>query len=436
MPSAQTINSNTASAIGGVAVADVDSANVATAVSVSHGKLTVGAGGGVTVSNNGTSTVTISGTLTQVNAALAALSYISDTNYGGADTLTVASSDGLLSDTDTVALTVNPPPNQAPAAPAFTFNAGAVSGDDGNKLLSGTHLGTFAAVDPNGDTVTYGFGGGATAGLSLNPTTGALSLSADLNNVDQTFNVVATDSHGNQSTTTTVRLWIGTSGQNTPTFTNNSETIIAFGLNQSDTITITGGSGHDVLVGGGGADSLSGGGGNDWLIGGAGSDVLNGGAGNNILAGGIGDDTFDFGNFGSAVNHITDFETGTNSTTVDRLRFDVGTGAGAFSVGDNDTTVENFKSGNNAALNVAGTEIAVKTDASVTNASVQSTINGYGNITSGAFFVFHNSDMGHAAVYYDPNPSATGGAILVTELDNVTLLGNLGNLNAGDFQFS
>ncbi len=436
VPSAQTVNSNTASAIGGVAVADVDSANVTTAVSVSHGKLTVGAGGGVTVSNNGSSTVTISGTLTQVNAALAALSYISDTNYGGADTLTVASSDGLLSDTDTVALTVNPPPNQAPAVPAFTFNAGAVSGDDGNKLLSGTHLGAFAAVDPNGDTVTYGFGGGATAGLSLNPTTGALNLSADLNNVDQTFNVVATDSHGNQSTTTTVRLWVGTSGQNTPTFTNNSETIIAFGLNQSDTITITGGSGHDVLVGGGGADALSGGGGNDWLIGGGGNDWLIGGAGNNILAGGIGDDTFDFGNFGSAVNHVTDFETGTNSTTVDRLRFDVGTGAGAFSVGDNDATVENFKSGNNAALNVAGTELAVKTDASVTNVSVQSTINGYGNITSGAFFVFHNSDMGHAAVYYDPNPSATGGAILVTELDNVTLLGNLGNLNAGDFQFS
>lgn len=114
----------------------------------------------------------------------------------------------------------------------------------------------------------------------------------------------------------------------------------------------------------------------------------------------------------------------------------MGTGAGEFSVGNNDLTVNNFKSGNNAAINVAGTEIAVKTDASVTNASVQSTINSYGNITSGAFFVFHNSDLGHAAVYYDPNPSAAGGAILVTELDNVTLLGNLGNLNAGDFQFS
>ncbi len=426
VPGAQTVNSNTASAIGGVAVADVDNANVSTTLSVAHGKLTVGTAGGVTVNNNATATVIISGTQTQVNAALAALSYVSDTNYGGADTLTVTTSDGVLSDTDTVALTVNAPANQAPGAPTFAFNSGSISGDDGNKLLTGTHLGTFAAVDPNGDPLTYSFGGGTTTGLALNPTTGALTLSSDLNGQDLTFNVVATDSHGNQSTGTTIRLWVGTAGLNQPTFANNSETIIAFGLNHNDVITITGGSGHDVLVGGAGNDTLSGGGGNDWLI---------GGAGNNILAGGIGDDTFDFGNFGSAVNHVTDFETGTNSTTVDRLRFDVGTGAGAFSVGDNDATVENFKSGNNAALNVAGTELAVKTDASVTNVSFQSTINGYGNITSGAFFVFHNSDLGHAAVYYDPNPSATGGAILVTELDSVTLLG-LANVNAGDFQFS
>ncbi|MGO4622958.1 cadherin-like domain-containing protein [Ensifer sp. 2TAB8] len=428
VPGAQTVNSNTASAIAGVAVADVDSANVSTTVSVAHGKLTVGTAGGVTVSNNATATVTISGTLTQVNAALAALSYVSDTNYGGADTLTVTSSDGSLSDIDTVALTVNAPANQAPGAPTFAFNPGAVSGDDGNKLASGTLLGTFAAVDPNGDAVSYSFGGGTTTGLTLNPTTGALTLASDLNSQDMTFNVMATDSHGNQSIGTTIRLWIGTSGLNQPTtLSNNSETIIAFGLNHNDVITITGGSGHDVLVGGAGNDTLSGGGGNDWLIGGSGS---------NILTGGIGNDTFDFGNFGSAANHVTDFDAGTNTTTVDKLRFDVGTGAGEFSVGNNDLTVNNFKSGNNATINVAGTEIAVKTDASVTNASVQSTINSYGNITTGAFFVLHNSDLGHAAVYYDPNPSAAGGAILVTELDNVTLLGNLDNLNAGDFQFS
>ncbi|WP_429809437.1 cadherin-like domain-containing protein [Ensifer sp. B1-9] len=437
VPGTQTVNSNTATVIGSVAVVDVDSANVTTTVSVSHGKLTAGTGGGVIVGNNGSNTVTISGTLVQVNAALAALSYLSDINYSGADTLTVATSDGFLSDTDTVGLTVNPPPNQAPAAPTFAFNAGAVSGDDGNKLLSGTLVGTFAAVDPNGDSVTYSFASGTTTGLSLNPTTGALTLSADLNNVDQTFSVVATDSVSNQSTSTTVRLWIGTSGANSPpTFTNNSETIVAFGLNQNDTLIITGGSGNDILVGGAGNDTLSGGGGNDWLIGGAGDDVLNGGTGSNTLTGGIGNDTFVFGKFASTTNHVTDFDAGSNSTTVDTLRFDVGTGASEFSLGNNNLTVENFKSGNNAAINFAGTEVAVKTDASVTNASVQGTINGYGNITTGAFFVFHNTDLGHAAVYYDPNPAVAGGAVLVAELDNVTLLGNLGTLNAGDFQFS
>ncbi|CAN7609245.1 hypothetical protein LJR255_004516 [Pararhizobium sp. LjRoot255] len=92
-----------------------------------------------------------------------------------------------------------------------------------------------------------------------------------------------------------------------------------------------------------------------------------------------------------------------------------------------------FKKGGDATINFAGTEVAVKTDASVTNATVQSTINSYGNITTGAFFVFHNTDLGHGAVYYDSNPSAAGGAVIVAELDNTTLLGNLGSFNAGDF---
>jgi VCBS repeat-containing protein len=443
VPVSQTVASNTATAISGVSIADVDSTNVTTTLSVSNGKLTVGTGGGVTVSNNGTNAVTISGTLAQVNAALAALSYLGNANYSGADTSTVVTSDGFASDTDTVAITVNAPANQVPAAPTFAFNAGAVNGDDGNKLLLDTLLGTFAAVDPDGDTVEYSFAGGTTTGLSLNKTTGALTLSGDLNNVDQTFSVVATDGN-DQSTSTTVRLWIGNSGVNPVTFNNNSETIIAFGLNQNDTITITGGSGNDILVGGAGNDTLSGGGGNDWLIGGAGNDTLNGGdgndildagAGNNILTGGAGNDTFVFRNFANMTNHVTDFDPGTNSTTVDWLRFDVGTGANEFSVGNNNTTVENFKTGNNAAINVADTEVAVKTDASVTNATVQSTINSYGNITTGAFFVFHNTDLGHAAVYHDPNPAVAGGAVLVAELDNVTLLGNLVNFNTGDFLF-
>ncbi|PDT81622.1 hypothetical protein CO676_21715 [Sinorhizobium sp. BJ1] len=118
------------------------------------------------------------------------------------------------------------------------------------------------------------------------------------------------------------------------------------------------------------------------------------------------------------------------------LRFDVGTGANEFSLGNNNTTVENFKAGNNATINFARTEIAVKTDASVTDGgstSFQNAINSYTNITTGALFVFHNTDLGHAAVYYDSKPSAAGGAVLVAEFDNIKLLGSLGSFNAGDF---
>ncbi|CAN7643549.1 hypothetical protein LJR235_004897 [Pararhizobium sp. LjRoot235] len=39
----------------------------------------------------------------------------------------------------------------------------------------------------------------------------------------------------------------------------------------------------------------------------------------------------------------------------------------------------------------------MKTDSSVTNATVQSMINSYGNITTRAFLVFHNFDLGHGA---------------------------------------
>ena len=42
-----------------------------------------------------------------MNLTLATLTYTGDANFNGNDTLTIATSDGSLSDTDTVAITVN-----------------------------------------------------------------------------------------------------------------------------------------------------------------------------------------------------------------------------------------------------------------------------------------------------------------------------------------
>ena len=63
------------------------------------------AGPGVT--GNGTASVTITGTAAQINTALAGLAYAGNLDFNGADTLTVATSDGTATDTDTIAITVN-----------------------------------------------------------------------------------------------------------------------------------------------------------------------------------------------------------------------------------------------------------------------------------------------------------------------------------------
>ncbi|MER9426870.1 Ig-like domain-containing protein [Mesorhizobium sp. M0317] len=128
VPGAQSVNEDTALTFTGgntISVHDVDG-NLATAqLTVLHGTLNASLTGGATISSgaNGSATLTLSGTETQINAALASLSYQGVLNYNGSDTLTVVSTDSAgtpLSDTDPVAITVNPV-NDAPVATADTY---------------------------------------------------------------------------------------------------------------------------------------------------------------------------------------------------------------------------------------------------------------------------------------------------------------------------
>ena len=119
VPNALSVNEDTGLAIGGLAVNDVDagSGTLTTTLSVAHGTLTVASAGGAGVSGSGTGSVTLTGTLAQVNTTLSAASnilYQPLLNYNGGDTLTFVTNDGgntgtggPLSDTDTVAITVN-----------------------------------------------------------------------------------------------------------------------------------------------------------------------------------------------------------------------------------------------------------------------------------------------------------------------------------------
>jgi Ca2+-binding RTX toxin-like protein len=126
-----TVNEDTALAFTGgntISVHDVDGNLATTQLTVLHGTLVVSLAGGASISSgaSGSATLTLSGTETQINAALATLSYQAALNYNGGDALTVLSTDSAgtpLSDSDPVAITVNAV-NDAPTITGdFSFAA-------------------------------------------------------------------------------------------------------------------------------------------------------------------------------------------------------------------------------------------------------------------------------------------------------------------------
>ncbi|RFC63935.1 Ig-like domain-containing protein, partial [Mesorhizobium denitrificans] len=115
VPGAQTTAEDVALAISGISVADVDSTNLTTTLTIPAGAGLLGVtdlSGGATVTGNGTGTVQISGTASEINSVLATLIYTptADFNNGAAGSfnLGVATSDGLLTANSTVSVRVTP----------------------------------------------------------------------------------------------------------------------------------------------------------------------------------------------------------------------------------------------------------------------------------------------------------------------------------------
>ncbi|MGY4436270.1 VCBS repeat-containing protein [Bradyrhizobium sp. F1.13.1] len=430
VPGAQTTNVNTTKAITGLSIFDVDSdgASETITLSVTNGTLTV-SGGTAGISGSGTSTVTLTGTVSAINSTLAStVNYVPTSNFAGTSTLIMTTNDnghtgagGALTDVDTVTISV-----ASPSPFALTTGTDIVSYVSGTNTVTGTQS---PLTLNNGDMLTGGSGtdtlvvsGGSLGPFTFGDGTGSIGLTnfetislSDTNGGNHTDALTFLSTFQNGGT-----LTIDGSG-----ITGNGDLVVNASAVTAGSFVIMGSSGD------GGDDTLKGGSSNDTINGGAGTgaDRIVGGGGADTLTGGGGNDTFAYLAVTDAGDHITDF-----STSGDKLEFTVT--AGRFVIGDVDTTVENVRTGNNAAVNLANTEVGIKTDASVTTATVQSTINGYSNITTGALFVFHNSTVGHAQVYYDPNPSVAGGAILVANLDNLTTLASItGTFSAADFAF-
>ncbi len=124
-------------------------------MSVSHGTLNLGSASGLIVlaGSNGSASFTVKGTVTNLNTALASLTYTPTTNYAGSDSLAILVNDPTdsLSGSTSVALTVSPlaPTLTAPATASLSENGSLAFSTGNGNAITATDLG------PGPDSLTF-----------------------------------------------------------------------------------------------------------------------------------------------------------------------------------------------------------------------------------------------------------------------------------------
>jgi hypothetical protein len=152
VPGVQSIEANHSLTLTGFSIADGDagSGSMRVQLKAGHGLFTADAVGGATVSGNHSSTLNLTGTLDQINAALASghIVYTPRNDFFGDDTITMTTFDngnsgagGPLTDTDAVTVHVN------------TLVAGTAGNDSFTALAGAERIDAGAGID----TVTFGF---------------------------------------------------------------------------------------------------------------------------------------------------------------------------------------------------------------------------------------------------------------------------------------
>ena len=106
----------TFSGANAITIDDPDSASITTTITVTNGKLTLASGSGVTITGSGTGTLQLVGSSANITAALAAMTYDAPADYNGPATLTVSSTDGIGTNSSSIALTVAPVVDVTPDA--------------------------------------------------------------------------------------------------------------------------------------------------------------------------------------------------------------------------------------------------------------------------------------------------------------------------------
>ena len=187
-----------------ISVNDVDGNLSSTKLSVNDGILSVtNTGSGLSILNNNTNTVTLNGTQTQINQALATLTYQGDTNFNGTDAFSILSRDSRGAyDLDFIVIDVNPV-NDAPTIVTSIADQTAAEDAAFEFVLPAT---TFEDVDA-GDSLTYtatlADGAALPTWLSFDPATLTFSGTPENGDVGSiSVMVSATDSEGTSASDT------------------------------------------------------------------------------------------------------------------------------------------------------------------------------------------------------------------------------------------
>ncbi|HSW06524.1 beta strand repeat-containing protein, partial [Aquabacterium sp.] len=278
VPAALTVAEDGSKTLTGLAIADADagSSTLSTTLSVAHGTLSFGSLAGVTLSGNGSASVTLSGTLAALNAALAtAPTYVPAANYNGDDTLSMSTSDGALSDSDAVAITVMAV-NDAPVAASDVI----IMSDGTSGVIS---VAALLANDSDSDGKALAITAVSTSNLPSVTLNANGSIGITVSNADGSFSYTLDDGAGGITTgTVTVTLKPVTGSGNIVDLSGLSyQASYIDAKNGGD--TLTGVAPGDVLIGGDGSDTLKGGNGADTLRGGRDNDTLDGEGGIDLL---------------------------------------------------------------------------------------------------------------------------------------------------------
>ncbi|RWI93539.1 MAG: adhesin [Mesorhizobium sp.] len=294
VPAAQTTNTNTAKVFSAansnaISISDVDNGSHTVTLTAINGAITLNGTSGLSFTvGDGTSdgTMTFSGTDAAINTALNGLSFAPTAGFSGSASLQIATSDaGALTDTDTIAITVNSVNSPNP----FTLTTGA----DTVFYTSGTNI-------VNGTTATLNLTDKLTGGSgtdTLNITDGGLGPFTFGNGTGNTLltnfeTINLTDTNGGNHTDS---LTFTSTFQNNGTLTIDGAGITGNGDLVVDASAVTTGAFNIIgSSGNGGDDTLTGGSGNDTINGGAGTgaDTITGGGGADTTTGGGGADTF------------------------------------------------------------------------------------------------------------------------------------------------